>query len=356
MPSDDSINRVVFKECSDYGYKFFHAPRLHRRGGVRVALLTKVGINVIKQDHHPQRSFEYIELLITTISIHVRVVVIYRPPISKVNKFTKSQFIYDFSEFLEGLSTSSGRLLICGDFNINWLDETDNNRKNLFNILETFNLYQHFENSTHKGGHLLEYIISDDQLMNSVSLSDFVSDNCALHATITCTRNNPERKKITYRCLKNIKSDRLSIDISKIDFKIDSNDVDLIVDNYNSAFSSLLDTHAPLKSEYVISRDLQPWMSEEILSVKREKRKSERIWRKRKLTVHLEIYRALCLKLKTLFHYSKEKCFQKKISDCGGDQNQLFRIANSLLGRGKQAVYPKHTESLSLASVFNNCI
>ena len=175
-----------------------------------------------------------------------------------------------------------------------------------------------------------------------------------MHATITCTRNHPKRKKIAYRCLKNINSDRLSNDISNIYFKIDSNDVDLIVDNYNSAFSSLLDTHAPLKSEYVTSRDLQPWMSEEILSVKREKRKSEQTWRKTKLTVHLEIYRAFCLKLKTLIHDSKEKCFQKKISDCGGDQNQLFRILNSLLGRGKQAVYPKHTDSLSLASVFNN--
>ena len=82
---------------------------------------------------------------------------------------------------------------------------------------------------------------------------------------------------------KNIYSDRLSNDISNIDFKIDSNDVDQIVDNYNSAFSSLLDTHAQLKSEHVdvISRDLQPWMSEEILSVKREKRKSEQIWRKK---------------------------------------------------------------------------
>ena len=56
---------------------------------------------------------------------------------------------------------------------------------------------------------LLDYIISYDQLINSVSLSDFVSDHCALHATITCTRNHPERKKITYRCLKNINSNRL---------------------------------------------------------------------------------------------------------------------------------------------------
>ena len=95
-------------------------------------------------------------------------------------------------------------------------------------------------------------------------------------------------------------------------------------------------------------------MSEEILSVKRKKRKSEQIWRKTKLIIHLEIFHALCLKLKTLIHDAKEKCFHKKISDCGGDQNKLFRIVNFLLGRGKQAVYPKHTDSLSPASIFNN--
>ena len=57
LSSDDSINRVVFNECLEYGYKLFHAPRLHRRGG-GVALLIKEGINVIQHYHHPQRSFE----------------------------------------------------------------------------------------------------------------------------------------------------------------------------------------------------------------------------------------------------------------------------------------------------------
>ena len=95
-------------------------------------------------------------------------------------------------------------------------------------------------------------------------------------------------------------------------------------------------------------------MSEEILSVKRKKRKSEQTWRKTKLTVHLEIFRALCLKLKTLIHVAKEKCFKKQISDCGGDQKQLIGIVNSILGRGKQIVYLQHTDSLTLASLFNN--
>ena len=126
------------------------------------------------------------------------------------------------------------------------------------------------------------------------------------------------------------------------------------MDNYDAALTSLLDLHAPLKTNNVTCRDLQPWMSEEILSVKREKRKSERTWRKTKLTVHLEIFRALCLKLKTLIYAEKEKCFKKQISDCGGDQRQLFGIVNHLLGRRKQIVHPQHTDSFTLASLFNN--
>ena len=59
------------------------------------------------------------------------------------------------------------------------------------------------------------------------------------------------------------------------------------------------------------------------------------------------------LALKTLIYVAKEKCFQKKISDCGGDQIQLFRIVNFLLGCGKLTVYQRNTDSLTLASVFN---
>ena len=61
----------------------------------------------------------------TAISIHLRIVVIYRPPQSMQNYVTKSQLIEKFNEYLEGLAASSGRLLICGDFNINWLDTSD---------------------------------------------------------------------------------------------------------------------------------------------------------------------------------------------------------------------------------------
>ena len=68
----------------------------------------------------------------------------------------------------------------------------------------------------------------------------------------------------------------------------------------------------------------------------------------------MEIFCALCFKLKTLIYEAKEKCSKKQISDCGGDQRQLFGIVNHLLGHEKQIAYPQHTDSFTLASLFNN--
>ena len=114
-----------------------------------------------------------------------------------------------------------------------------------------------------------------------------------------------------------------------------------------------MDKHAPSKTDYVVLRDVQPWMTNEIMSARREKREGERIWRKSRLEVRLQMFIALCLILKNIIHGVKEQFFKKQISVCGGDQNKLFGIVNSLLGRGKQALLPQHDDSLTLARLFN---
>ena len=56
--------------------------------------------------------------------------------------------------------------------------------KKLLNLLETYNLVQHITEPTHRSQHLLDYIISDADLVNSAGVSDFISDHCALHASL----------------------------------------------------------------------------------------------------------------------------------------------------------------------------
>ena len=62
--------------------------------------------------------------------------------------------LLNFSDYLEKLSCLRGNLIIVGDFNINWLDTSDSERRNLFNILETFGLVQRIELPTYQNGNL----------------------------------------------------------------------------------------------------------------------------------------------------------------------------------------------------------
>ena len=84
---DNVKNASVVQECVDYGYKLFHIPRPTRRGG-GVGILVKDNIFIVRNmiHHLIHTTFEHIELLITTISIHTRLVIVYRPPQSNINK------------------------------------------------------------------------------------------------------------------------------------------------------------------------------------------------------------------------------------------------------------------------------
>ena len=49
----------------------------------------------------------------------------------------------------------------------------------------------------------------------------------------------------------------------------------------------------------------------------------------------------------------KHAPFQKKITESNGDQKKLFNIVNTLLGRRKQLVLPDYNNPITLASTFN---
>ena len=113
--SDGESNRVV-NELSPRGYSFIHVPRKKRSGG-GINLLYNTRLKNERVDCDSYASFEYSEVKLHTASTVVRIVVVYCPPSSKVNKLTSAQFFHDFNDLLEHFSVSSGRLLIMGDFN-----------------------------------------------------------------------------------------------------------------------------------------------------------------------------------------------------------------------------------------------
>ena len=118
---------------------------------------------------------------LTFNSVAVRLVVVYRPP-----KSNESCFIQEFSEYLELLSASTGKLLIMGDFNIH-VDRPDLPVVAKFlSTLVIFGLNQHVVDATHIDGHTLDLVItrcSDDFIYDSF-VSDLISDHFAVISVV----------------------------------------------------------------------------------------------------------------------------------------------------------------------------
>ena len=197
-------------------------------------------------------------------------------PPSKINGLKTGTFYEEFSEYLEKLSCTSGKVIILGDYNIFFCDTSGFAYKLFVDILETFDCVQHIDKPTHNSGHLHDYITRKDSYgVSNLYGSDFISDHRALHVSLTCSRAHPERKQIEVRSLKRIQCDVLEADLIGVNIDRECTDVNLVVRQYDASLSSLLDIHAPSKRIYVVERPMNDWMTDDILVLKALRRKYE---------------------------------------------------------------------------------
>ena len=108
--------------------------------------------------------------------------------------------------------------------------------------------------------------------------------------------------------------------------------------------SRILDKHAPLKKMYVVEIPMNDKITDNILALKKIRRKHESIWRRTRLTIHFDLYKESCKAVKQAIIESKAKITQQKICDCNGDQIKLFKIVDPLFGRNKTTLWPEYSD------------
>ena len=172
----------------------------------------------------------------------------------------------------------------------------------------------------------------------------------ALHVSLACQRPHPERKEVYVRALRRINNDSLEADLACLNIDIECDDVNVVVAQYDTSLSRLLDKHAPLKKICIVDR---PLSDDDIRALKITRRTNEVIWRKNPLCINFEIFQESCMAVKHAIDENKTQVIQKKITESNGDQKKLFNIVNTLLGRRKQLVLPDYNNPITLASTFN---
>ena len=94
---------------------------------------------------------------------------------------------------------------------------------------------------------------------------DFISDHMVLHAFI---RSHPVRKQISVRALRRIKDDALAEHMDKFNVDQVCVDMDIMIEQYDTFLSELLDKHVPEKNIYVVDRPLIDAYTNNILALK----------------------------------------------------------------------------------------
>ena len=198
LSENDDAHRA---EVTPTGFKLIDHSRKNRRGG-GTALIFRGSLNVQKVAANDLRSFEYLELIVSSGTSNFRLVIIYRPPYWPSHPVTTSTFIADFADYLETLILSTEPLVFSGDFNVHVDDLTNPDATRLLDLLDSMGLRQHVNQPTHELGHTIDLIItrqSDSIICGSPVTDHLFSDHLSVLTTLRATKPKIILKERVYR-------------------------------------------------------------------------------------------------------------------------------------------------------------
>ncbi|CAB4035801.1 Hypothetical predicted protein [Paramuricea clavata] len=189
-----------------------HIPRSSSQRGGGVGILHKDTLDLkITETVNTFASFECIERLLKLDSTWIRVVIVYRPPVSSVNALSVSMFLSEFSVYLENLVLLHVEVLIMGDFNFHTDNLTNHNACEFSNLLDKFIMSQHVSEPTHQSGNtlVLDLLIrrQDSNLINGICVhTPWISDHSIVQFKTNTKKPSVARKTISYRRWKSLDS------------------------------------------------------------------------------------------------------------------------------------------------------
>jgi hypothetical protein len=193
-----------------------------------------------------------------------------------------------------------------------------------------------------------------DTILSNVSVSDpAISDHFAVFGTLNLKKPPFEKVISRSRNLKSIVYERFLHDLSNSSLvKNPSDDVNCLVDQYDSQLSSLLNSFAPLKECIITLHPPSPWFTPEIEAEIKKRRKLEKKWRTTHLTVDRDLFITQRNTVKSLIKSYKSKYFSELITEHKSDPKILFSTFERMTFKKGEKSYPPAPSSSQLACSF----
>ena len=182
--------------------------------------------------------------------------------IYRLQEISLSIFLDELTELLSSQSALRTNIIIAGDFNIH-LEIESSESVSFLQVLNIFSLKQFVSGPTHKHGHTLDLVITNEASgkINDVNILDNL--NLSDHFLITFTYSLPAQhileKKIVYRPFNKIDNTNFRNDLMNRLTGDSSSDFQSAVNMYHSSLNSLINEHAPLISKQITTKSNSHW-------------------------------------------------------------------------------------------------
>ena len=274
---------------------------------------------------------------------------VYRP-----QSCSKALFLEEISGLFETVLLKYDKAIVSGDFNVHFdNDEGDSFAKQFANLLNIFNLVQHVDVPTHSASHTLDLVITrelEDLVKKPLAVAHWdLSDHTPITFTIPVTSTAINRKEVSFRDYRNMDTAVFkNVFMSNIGNNFNSLSVDRMVERFDTAVRLAVEATMPLKTLVFCPSTFR--MASDTLSVRRERRRLERMYRKAPCATAAGVLRAKRSEFAKLIKRVKECFFNGKISNAT-DPKQLYSIVNLMLHR-KERSFPTNSDPATLANQF----
>ena len=261
--------------------------------------------------------------------------------------------------FLEDVSRHE-KLLLCGDFSY-WLDTPASKpyTEEFVGLLNANDIKNFVMMPTHVSGHTLDLVLAptESDFVGSIEISPIdsdITDHTLLTFMLCFSRPPTYRKTITFRNYNGLDANVAAIiETDLVDAVARGQTSVQCTNSYNEVLSSARDQFCPLVTKDIIIKDDAPWYDHRMVSLRRQRRRAERVWRRLRTdssgTVYVAARRAV---VKQIF-FCKVEYYQHQLALTAGDHRHTFQLLNDLLGKVQCSTMPSSSSEIELAAHFS---
>ena len=357
--------------CVIDGYNAYHSLRKDGRsgGGITVFVSNIYSVNVLLSSTVCQPDIESLFLSIEYRGKTLISGAIYKPPNVLYDVFECA-----FLRLLSFIDLPSSSCVICGDFNIDFIQcDDDYVSRNFLNLLNTMSLVPLISKPTRisntRASLIDNFFINFPSAIDAGILSFDVSDHYPIFLMCKTFFVEPpldnENTNISYRLINEDTLSEVFRNVSSVDFSdiVDCDDVDISISGLTNIIYKAYDTCCPVRNKTISPRSLRkPWITREILSNIRKRNSYLLLLYQNKISKKFYIrfrnfVTSQIRNSKKTYYFEKFVNYKDNMKKTWSLINSIIRQKNSSSGSLVQKLLLDgnvHTEECAISEIFND--